>query len=84
MYGKALETKRTTAKFMPDVAKVNAKEYTPDVSVISPIPSLPIVFDRKTLKITEIERKRILERDKIRALIKYFFNLVIFFTPQSI
>ena len=84
MYGRAPETNLTTAKLMPEVAKVIANEYMPDVRVISPIPSVPIVFDKKMLKMTEIDRKSMLDTDSINALRKYFFNLFILFTPQSI
>ena len=47
---KALEIRRVTARFIPEVASVIPKPYTPLISEYTPIASAPTLFEMYTLK----------------------------------
>ena len=49
-------TSFVVARFIPDVANVRANPYTVDIRVNKPSAAAPILFDRYTLKETEIKR----------------------------
>ena len=43
---RASDTRRVVARLIPDVARVSAKPYTLEISVKSPIATVPILFAR--------------------------------------
>jgi hypothetical protein len=66
------ETSLTTAKFIPEQARVIEKPKIPPMSVRSPMPCAPSLSEIYALNATPIARRAIEEAESKRALKKYF------------